>query len=99
MTTKTEVNVASKIERKNAAEWDALMAGSEKQTPKQMILVEFRTLEPQQFIICPVADGRTQEQFVQDVSVFLNKHEFPAAKKQVRKHPTDETKIVVRRLA
>ena len=83
----------------DAAQWDVLMAGTEKQTPKQTVLAAFDKLEPQQFIICPVAEGRTQEQYVQDVSVFLNKHDFPASKKQVRKHPTDATLIVVRRLA
>ena len=98
---KIESNVvAGKIEVvKDASQWDLLMAGTEKQTPKQTVLAEFKLLEPQQFIICPVAEGRTQDQYVQDVSVFLNKHDFPAAKKQVRKHPKDATLIVVRRLA
>ena len=99
MISRTEVNETIAIEVKQANEWDALMAGSEKLTPKQMVLAEFEKLEPQAFIICPVAEGRNQEQYVQDVSVFLNKHDFPAAKKQVRKHPSDPTKIVVRRLA
>lgn len=102
---KTAESKVVKIEVMNADQWDAIMAGSTALTSKQMVLAEFEKLEPQQFIIVPIPpakDGvtpRTQDQFVQDVSVFLAKKDYKADKKKVAKHPTDVSKIVVRRLA
>ena len=97
--TQNITDAAFKIEEMGADQWDSLMATTEAQTPKQKVLKAFEALQPNSFLIVTVAEGRTQEQFVQDVSVFLGKKKYDAKMKAVRKHPTDPTKIVVKRLA
>lgn len=105
MNTKPESKAAPAIEVKDAAEWETLMAAVEAQTPKQKVHKAFEALEVLGFITCLIPepekgkDKRTQDQYVQDVSVFLSKKGLDASKKMVRKHPSDATKIVVRRLA